>query len=63
VVLGGARITGGSGTVIGTLLGVVLVTLVNNVLILAGIPSTWQKFVVGCFIVLAGTVFAMRVRR
>ncbi len=62
VVLGGARITGGSGTVIGTLLGVVLVTLVNNVLILAGIPSTWQKFVVGGFIVLAGVVFAMRTR-
>jgi simple sugar transport system permease protein len=60
VVLGGTRITGGSGTVIGTLLGVVLVTLVNNVLILAGIPSTWQKFVVGCFIVLAGAVFGMR---
>jgi simple sugar transport system permease protein len=63
VVLGGARITGGSGTVIGTLLGVVLVTLVNNVLILAGIPSTWQKFVVGSFIVLAGAVFAVRSSR
>lgn len=63
VVLGGARITGGSGGVVGTLLGVVLVTLVNNVLILAGIPSTWQKFVVGCFIVLAGAVFALRGRR
>ncbi|MDR3494448.1 MAG: ABC transporter permease [Ancalomicrobiaceae bacterium] len=63
VVLGGARITGGSGTVAGTLLGVVLVTLVNNVLILAGIPSTWQAFVVGCFIVLAGALFATRERR
>lgn len=62
VVLGGARITGGSGTVIGTILGVVLVTLVNNVLILAGIPSSWQTFVVGCFIILAGTVFASRER-
>jgi len=63
VVLGGARITGGSGGVVGTLLGVILVTLVNNVLILAGIPSTWQRFVVGCFIVLAGAVFGMRTRR
>ena len=60
VILGGARITGGSGTVIGTLLGVVLVTLVNNVLILAGVPSTWQKVIIGCFIVLAGAVFAVR---
>ncbi len=63
VVLGGARITGGSGTVIGTLLGVILVTLVNNVLILAGIPSTWQSFVVGCFIVIAGAVFTLRTAR
>jgi simple sugar transport system permease protein len=30
------------------------------VLILAGIPSTWQAFVVGCFIVLAGALFASR---
>jgi simple sugar transport system permease protein len=60
VILGGARITGGSGTVGGTLLGVLLVTLINNVLILAGVPSTWQKVIVGTFIVVAGTVFASK---
>lgn len=60
VILGGARITGGNGTVAGTLLGVVLVTLVNNVLILVGVPSTWQKVIVGGFIVLAGAFFAIR---
>lgn len=60
VVLGGARITGGKGTVAGTLLGVLLVTLVNNVLILAGVPNTWQKLIVGAFILLAGGVFAIR---
>jgi simple sugar transport system permease protein len=60
VVLGGARISGGSGTVTGTLLGVILVTLINNTLILAGVPSTWQRVVVGGFILLAGVFFAMR---
>lgn len=60
VILGGARITGGSGSVGGTLLGVVLVTLINNVLILAGVPSTWQKVIVGTFIVVAGAVFASK---
>lgn len=60
VVLGGARITGGSGTVVGTLLGVVLISLVNNTMILAGVPSTWQRVVIGCFILLAGVFFAMR---
>lgn len=58
VILGGARVTGGSGTVLGTLLGVVLVTLINNVLILAGVPSTWQKVIIGIFIILAGSMFA-----
>jgi simple sugar transport system permease protein len=62
VILGGARITGGSGTVIGTLLGVVLVTLINNVLILIGVPSTWQKVIVGAFILIAGTLFVLRRR-
>ncbi len=62
VVLGGARITGGSGSVIGTLLGVLLITLVSNVLIFVGIPSTLQLAIVGAFILLAGTIFALRNR-
>lgn len=63
VVLGGARITGGSGSVIGTILGVILITLVNNVLILVGIPSTWQLAIIGAFIILAGTTFSVGSRR
>ena len=63
VVLGGARITGGTGTVPGTLLGVVLVVLINNVLIMAGVPSTWQRVIVGAFILLAGALFLLRRKR
>lgn len=63
VVLGGTRITGGSGTVIGTLLGVILITLVKNVLILVGIPTTWQLAIVGAFIVVAGLVFSLQLDR
>ncbi|MGR3250857.1 MAG: ABC transporter permease [Paracoccus sp. (in: a-proteobacteria)] len=62
VVLGGARITGGSGTVVGTLLGVLLITLVSNVLVFVGIPSTLQRTIIGAFILLAGTAFALRNR-
>lgn len=62
VILGGARITGGSGTVLGTLLGVALVTLVDNTLILVGVPSTWQKVIVGAVILVAGVLFALRRR-
>lgn len=63
VVLGGARITGGTGTVVGTLLGVLLVVMINSVLIMAGVPSTWQRVVVGSFILVAGAFFVLRSKR
>ncbi|WP_224003724.1 ABC transporter permease [Aureimonas sp. SA4125] len=63
VVLGGARITGGTGSVFGTVLGVLLITVVDNVLVLIGIPSTWQRVVVGSFILLAGAFFVTRQRK
>jgi simple sugar transport system permease protein len=63
VILGGARITGGTGSVMGTLLGVFLVVLINNVLILAGVPSTWQKVIIGSFILIAGALFAIQQKK
>jgi len=63
VILGGARITGGTGTVWGTLLGVMLVTLINQVLILINVPTTLQKVIVGIFILIAGALFAFVRRR
>ena len=52
VVLGGARITGGHGTITGTLIGVFVITMINTSLLMAGVPSYWQKVVVGLLIVL-----------
>jgi simple sugar transport system permease protein len=60
VVLGGAKITGGTGTVLGTILGVLLVVVINSVLVMVGIPSTWQRLVVGTFILLAAAFFVTR---
>ncbi len=51
-VLGGTRLSGGVGTVKGALLGVLLMMIVNNNLILLGIPTYWAKFVTGIFIIL-----------
>jgi simple sugar transport system permease protein len=65
VVLGGARITGGHGRVSGTILGVFMITIINNSLILVGVPSYWQRGVVGCLI-LFGTslpILAARLRQ
>jgi len=54
VVLGGARLSGGTGTIAGTLLGVALIVVINTSLITLGIPSTWQNVVIG-FLILLGT--------
>ncbi len=51
VVLGGANIAGGSGSVIGTFLGVLLMKMISNNLILLGIPTNWSKFMTGVLII------------
>ncbi len=53
VVLGGTAITGGRGSVLGTILGVFLIVVMNNSLILMGIPSYWQKVVIGLIIIIS----------
>lgn len=51
VVLGGTNISGGKGTVLGTTLGLLLITIARNSLILIGITSVWQGLVIGIIIV------------
>jgi simple sugar transport system permease protein len=63
VVLGGAYLTGGRGTVIGTLLGVILVVIANNSLILIGVPTVWQRAVIGVIILVGTGVPAIQERR
>jgi simple sugar transport system permease protein len=56
VVLGGARITGGRGSVFGTMLGVFLVTIINNSLVLLNVSSLWERCIVGALIILGAGV-------
>jgi simple sugar transport system permease protein len=58
VVLGGASITGGRGTVFGTVVAVFMITIINNSLILLGIPSYWQKVIIGMIIIMSTGVTA-----
>ncbi|WP_024285607.1 ABC transporter permease [Cellulomonas sp. KRMCY2] len=53
VILGGTALSGGRGSVIGTLFGALLMGLINNGLILAGLDSSQQQVVRGVIIVLA----------
>jgi len=43
VILGGTSLTGGKGTIIGTLLGVIIMGTVNNGLVLLNVSSYWQE--------------------
>ncbi len=60
VVLGGASITGGKGTVYGTMIGVAFLVLMENSLIIIGIPSYWQKIVTGLIIIASTGASALR---
>ncbi|WP_231494425.1 MULTISPECIES: ABC transporter permease [unclassified Microbacterium] len=63
VVLGGASIFGGRGTVTGTVLGVLLVQIINNSLILMGVPTAWQRAAVGFLLVIGVGIQAVMARR
>ena len=56
VVLGGARITGGSGSILGTLLGVALIVALQKNLVLMGLSSYWHQFLVGLIIIVGVSI-------
>lgn len=53
VIIGGASLSGGEGTVIGAMLGALLMGLINNALNLLGVDVYWQQFVIGGVLLLA----------
>jgi ribose transport system permease protein len=53
VILGGASLQGGSGSVFGAFLGVFLMALIYNALTLLGVDIYWQQFVVGIVLITA----------
>jgi simple sugar transport system permease protein len=62
VVMGGTRITGGHGTVIGTILGVTLIALVKNNLIMLGVPAHYQTFVVGLIMIIGTSITSLKAK-
>ncbi|MDR2521241.1 MAG: ABC transporter permease [Spirochaetaceae bacterium] len=62
-VLGGARVSGGLGTLTGAMLGVALMTVMSNSLILLGIPTYWQRVFTGAVIVIGTGVSAYQAAR
>ena len=63
VVLGGTAITGGAGSLTGCMLGTLLIVIVENSMILIGIPTIWKSVFVGALIIIGTGVSAYQVVR
>lgn len=53
VVVGGAVLTGGRGTIFGTVLGAIIAGVLNNALVLAGVDGNWKQVATGLLILVA----------
>ena len=53
MVIGGVSINGGVGTVLGTVLGVILLGMVNVALPILGVSAFWQDAIYGAVIIVA----------
>jgi fructose transport system permease protein len=56
VVIGGTSLFGGRGSIVGTLIGALIVGVFRNGLALAGVDVLWQEFAVGGLIIVAVTI-------
>jgi ribose transport system permease protein len=62
VVIGGTSLSGGVGTVLGTMMGALILSILDNILGLRNIPSEYQMILKGFIIVLAVVVQRQRQR-
>jgi ribose transport system permease protein len=63
VVIGGGSLSGGQGTVVGTIIGALIMGVLSNGANLLGIPSFTQQIIIGAVIVLAVTFDEFQRRR
>lgn len=62
VILGGASLAGGRGTILGTALGVLILGVISNGLNLLNISSFWQQVITGMLLIAAVTIDQIRLR-
>jgi ribose/xylose/arabinose/galactoside ABC-type transport system permease subunit len=62
VVLGGTSLKGCKCTLIGTFSAVLLVSVLNDMLVGQGVPSAYQRIVLGCVLIVALTIDGLRTR-
>ena len=63
VIIGGTSLFGGSGTVYGTILGALLLSMMTNALVIAGVDYFWQLVIMGVIVLIAVAINNLRERR
>ena len=53
VVIGGTSLAGGKGSIVGTLIGALIISVLNNGLQIMSIPQEWQNVILGIVILVA----------
>lgn len=63
VILGGAGLSGGKGSIVGTLFGGLLLATLNNGMVMLNIPADWQAVIIGVVLVFAVTLDVIKKRK
>ncbi len=63
VILGGGRISGGYGTIMGTIFGVIILIILKSNLILIGLSSFWNEFIIGLVIVIGVVITTIQAKQ
>ena len=61
VVIGGTSLTGGKGSILGTVIGALIISVLNNGLRIMSIPQEWQNVILG--LVILAAVYADMARK
>lgn len=61
-ILGGTSLRGGQGSIVGTMLGAMLLTVLANGTVLLNVSGFWQRVIVGCVVLIAVLVDLFRRR-
>jgi ribose/xylose/arabinose/galactoside ABC-type transport system permease subunit len=62
-VIGGTSLMGGEGSVLGVLIGAMVMGVIRNGLVLVGVSADWQELIIGAVIVLAAILDVWRGKR
>lgn len=52
-VIGGVSLSGGKGTVAGAVLGVIMMSIISNILVITNVSVHWQDFITGMILIIA----------